>query len=74
MVVVVDVVVVVEVPEVPVEVVVDEEGNVVGARAISGHPLLQAAAVSAARQAKFSPTRLEGEPVRVRGTLSYDFQ
>jgi len=59
---------------VTVDVVVDEEGNVVGARAVSGHPLLQAAAVSAARQAKFEPTRLDGEPVKVRGTLSYDFK
>jgi len=58
---------------VAVQVTVDEQGNVSAARAISGHPLLQAAAVSAARQAKFSPTLLAGEPVKVTGTLTYNF-
>jgi TonB family protein len=56
-----------------VEVVVDEGGNVIEAHAVSGHPLLQSAAVSASREAKFAPTRLEGQPVSVRGTLTYNF-
>jgi TonB family protein len=56
-----------------VQVTVDEEGNVVFAQAVSGHPLLQAAAVAAARQAKFSPTKLSGKPVRVTGILTYNF-
>jgi len=58
---------------VAVQVVVDEGGNVISASVISGHPLLQAAAVEAARQAKFSPTRLTGEPVKVTGVLTYNF-
>ena len=56
-----------------VQVLIDEEGNVIGARAVKGHPLLQAAAVAAARQARFSPTLLEGEPVRVTGVITYEF-
>jgi len=56
-----------------VEVLIDEGGNVVSARSVSGHPLLQAAAVTAARQATFTPTRLHGEPVMVRGILTYNF-
>jgi protein TonB len=56
-----------------VAVVVDEQGTVIEARAVSGPPQLQAAAVSAARLARFSPTLLMGEPVRVSGTLSYNF-
>jgi protein TonB len=69
-------------PEVPpgeasgvvlVAVVIDEQGNVVEARAVSGPPHLHAAAVNAARLARFSPTLLMGEPVRVTGTLSYSF-
>jgi TonB family protein len=56
-----------------VQVVVDEEGNVISASAVSGHPLLQAAAVAAARQAKFTPTKLSGSPVKVTGTLTYNF-
>lgn len=59
--------------EVTVQVTVDEAGNVVYAHAVSGHPLLQAAAVNAARQASFRPTRLEGEPVKVAGVLIYNF-
>jgi len=59
--------------EVTVQVTVDEMGNVVYAHAVSGHPLLQAAAVDAARQASFRPTRLEGEPVKVAGVLVYNF-
>lgn len=58
---------------VAVQVTVDENGDVVSAQAVSGHPLLQAAAVEAARQAKISPTFLSGQPVRVTGTLTYNF-
>lgn len=58
---------------VTVEVTIDEEGNVISARSVSGHPLLQSAAVTAARQAKFSPTRLSGQPVKVNGVLVYAF-
>jgi len=56
-----------------VQVVIDETGNVISAHAVSGHPLLQAAAVAAARQAKFAPTSLMGEPVKVTGMLTYNF-
>ncbi len=58
---------------VTVEITIDENGSVVAARAVSGHPLLQAAAVNAARQASFTQTRLNGDPVRVRGVLIYNF-
>jgi TonB family protein len=56
-----------------VQVLVDEKGNVVTARAISGHPLLRAVAVSAARGAKFSPRLLNGKPVKVSGVITYNF-
>jgi TonB family protein len=58
---------------VTVDVLVDEAGNVVAAKAVSGHPLLQAAAVKAARQAKFTPTYVSGEPARISGYLTYNF-
>jgi TonB family protein len=54
-------------------VTIDESGKVVSARAVSGHPLLQAAAVQAAYGARFSPTQLSGQPVKVTGTISYNF-
>ena len=56
-----------------VQVLIDEEGNVVSARAVSGHPLLQATSVAAAREAKFEPTQLAGEPVKVTGVIHYNF-
>lgn len=56
-----------------VQVTVDETGGVTSARAVSGHPLLQQAAVAAAKQAKFTPTLLSGEPVKVSGVLTYTF-
>jgi VWFA-related protein/TonB family protein len=56
-----------------VEVVISEEGKVIEARALSGHQLLQGAAVSAARLAKFLPARLSGMPVKVMGTITYTF-
>ena len=56
-----------------VKVTVDENGNVTSAEAVSGHPLLRASAVSAARQAKFAPTLLSGKPVKVSGIIVYNF-
>ena len=56
-----------------VQVKISETGSVVSASAVSGHPLLQQAAVSAARQAKFAPTLLSGQPVPVTGVIVYNF-
>ena len=56
-----------------VQVTIDENGNVISATPISGHPLLKASAVAAARQAKFSQTKLSGQPVKVTGVLVYNF-
>lgn len=58
---------------VTVQVTIDENGSVISARAVSGHPLLQAAAVQAARGARFSPTKLSGQPVKVTGVITYNF-
>lgn len=58
---------------VAVQVTVDESGGVISAHAVSGHPMLQASAVAAARQARFSPTLLMGEPVKVTGVIIYNF-
>lgn len=58
---------------VAVQVLIDENGNVISASAASGNPLLRAAAVAAARGAKFSPTKLSGQPVKVQGIITYNF-
>ncbi|HEU4796484.1 MAG TPA: TonB family protein [Pyrinomonadaceae bacterium] len=56
-----------------VQVLIDENGSVVSAKAVSGPPLLLATAVAAARQARFSPTKLSGQPVKVTGVIQYNF-
>lgn len=58
---------------VSVQVTINESGSVVAASAVSGHPLLQQAAVAAARQAKFAPTTLSGQAVSVTGVIVYNF-
>ena len=58
---------------VTVQVTVDESGKVISARAVGGHPLLQQSAVQAAYGARFSPTQLSGQPVKVTGLITYNF-
>ena len=59
--------------QVRVQIVIDENGNVISATPVSGHPLLQGAAAAAARQSKFTPTKLSGMPVKVSGVIIYNF-
>ncbi len=56
-----------------VQVTIDEQGNVVSASAVSGHPLLRQACEQAALEAKFSPTILSGQTVKVSGVIVYKF-
>lgn len=56
-----------------VQVLIDEDGKVMQAHAVSGHPLLRKAAEEAARNARFSPTQLSGQPVKVTGVITYNF-
>ena len=56
-----------------VQVLVDETGRVISARAVSGHPLLLAVAQQAAMAARFSPTRLGDQAVKVSGVITYNF-
>lgn len=54
-------------------VTIDESGNVVEAKAISGNPLLHAAAIKSALQGKFEPILLNGKPARLNGVIVYNF-
>jgi TonB family protein len=56
-----------------VQVTINEQGNVISASAVSGHPLLRSAAVQAAKASKFSPTSLSGKPIKVSGIIVYNF-
>ena len=56
-----------------VQVVIDENGEVISAEAVSGHPLLRQSAEKAARESKFRPTLLSGQAVKVSGVIVYYF-
>ena len=58
---------------VSIQVLIDESGNVVSAKALSGHQVLVRAAEAAAMQARFSPTLLSNQPVKVSGVITYNF-
>ena len=56
-----------------VEIMIDELGRVVSAKATSGHPVLRSAAEDAAKKWVFKPTLLDGNPVKQQGTLTFEF-
>lgn len=58
---------------VTVQVLIDENGKVISAHALNGHPLLLKESVQAAYQARFTPTRLSNQPVKVSGVITYKF-
>ncbi|MFN0110126.1 MAG: energy transducer TonB [Blastocatellia bacterium] len=58
---------------VQVQVTISEEGRVIDAQVLNGHPLLRQAAMDAARQWVFTPTMLSNVPVKVQGILSFNF-
>ena len=58
---------------VEVEVVIDITGKVISAKATKGNSLLLLAAEQAAKQARFTPTLLSGQPVKITGTITYNF-
>jgi TonB family protein len=56
-----------------VEIVIDEKGDVLMARGLDGHPLLKSAAEAAAMGWLFKPTKFNGSPVKVIGTITFRF-
>lgn len=58
---------------VQVLVLISEEGRVIEATAIDGHPVLRPIAVAAARGWVFEPTTLSEVPVKVQGVLTFNF-
>lgn len=59
--------------QVTVQLLIDVDGTVLKAVAVGGHPLLQGVSVEAAKNARFSPTKLDGKPVKVTGVVVYNF-
>jgi TonB family protein len=58
---------------VSVQVLIDESGKVIAAHAVSGSTFLTNDAVKAAYRARFSPTKIGDQPVKVSGTITYNF-
>ena len=56
-----------------VQVLIDEDGKVISAHAVSGSAMLTRAAEDAARRARFTPTFLNNQPVKVQGVITYNF-
>lgn len=56
-----------------VRITVDENGQVISAKAIKGASALHQSAEKAALKAKFEPSKLDGNPVKVIGILQYRF-
>jgi TonB family protein len=58
---------------VSIQVLIDIDGSVLSAEPVSGHPLLLSEARMAACKSRFTPTLLEGTPVKVSGIITYSF-
>lgn len=56
-----------------VQILVDEQGRVISAQIVSGNPMLTSAAKEAAMRARFTPTILNGQPVKIQGVIIYNF-
>jgi TonB family protein len=57
-----------------VRIVTGEDGRVLAAQVVSGHPLLQGAALQSARNIRFRPPLVDGKPVKFSGTVTFTFR
>ncbi|MEP6570490.1 MAG: TonB family protein [Acidobacteriota bacterium] len=57
-----------------IKVTIDELGKVIEAKDMcGGNPLLVRPSLEAARKARFTPTKVSGQPVKVSGVITYNF-
>ena len=59
--------------KITVQITIDENGNVVSAKADSGYLLLRVSAEYAARRSKFKPITVNNQPVKATGFIVYNF-
>ncbi len=55
-----------------VQMLFDEPGNVIAAQVVSGHPLLRETCLKSARWIRLAPTMVDGKPVKIIGTYTYN--
>jgi TonB family protein len=58
---------------VTVELTLDENGEVIEAKATSGPQILRTAAEDAAARSKFKPALFDGKPIKAKGAITYNF-
>lgn len=59
--------------KVVVQIMLDKEGNVMSAKAISGQQLLRSTCEEAAFRSKFKPARFGNQTIKATGFISYNF-
>ena len=59
--------------KVVVDLELDEAGNVVSAKASSGHQMLRASAEDAAKKSKFKPAMYNNRPIKAKAQIIYNF-
>ena len=59
---------------VEVFVVIDQKGNVIFSKAVSGHPLNRLTGARAVKNWKFTPTLVKGKKFNVLGYITVNFQ
>ena len=55
------------------EATIGEDGAVQGVKVVSGHPTLARAAVQAVQQWRYTPSLLDGKPVKVKSQITVNF-
>ena len=58
---------------VALQAIISKSGTIENLRAVSGHPMLQQAAIQAVQQWRYRPYMLDGEPVEVETTINVIF-
>jgi protein TonB len=56
------------------EVTIDEQGNVIDTKMRCGNDIFAAESLAAARRWRFAPTTLNGRPVKVVGSITFNFK
>lgn len=56
-----------------VQILIGDDGSVLSVAPVRGHELLLESAIEAACKARFAPTTLSGQLVKVSGTVTYNF-
>jgi len=59
--------------KVTIDCVIDEHGDITQMKVVSGHPLLETAALQAVEQWKYQPTLLNGQPISVDMVVIVNF-